>query len=285
VPPGGYLTVTWNFTALPNIVTWGILQLKYDLPLVMNGQNANNGTGGNFKGIHDLFLVDSAPVGVQQTPWVDLLKITCAAAHGRVGATQMANALTQGVHDTSIYSPGFANTVLALNSLDPRLPSGHTFNLEIWILGWMDGEPYIDACDGFATFLTICFNGMGITASNQMVCHTSMSFPTIPQTARGLKSILLDSAGGIVAVWETYEFSHHAYVVVGGLAYDPTSKRQVDLGGQTYNQPPKGWNHLGFIQTGTASPFRGTFQGLTNPLSIQQILSTLNYYDRSFTLR
>jgi hypothetical protein len=284
VPPNGYLTVTWNFSALPNYVTWGNLQLNYDLPLVMNGQNANNGTGGNFGGgAHKLFLVDSAPVDTQQTPWVDFLQYMCTAAHGYSGSTQVASKLTTWLNDNSFYTPDQPNYYFDLFNDDPRIAGGHTFDLEMLIEAWNDNETFIDSCHGFGALLAICFHGMGINAVNRMVCHPSMNFPPPPSpTARGLRTIPLKGAG--LGSYRTYDFISHAYVVSSGLAYDASAKREFNLSGQSYDQPPQGWGHTGFIQTGSAAPFRGTFQGLTNPVSIQQILSNVEYFDRSFSL-
>jgi hypothetical protein len=125
VPPNGYLTVTWNFSALPNYVTWGNLQLNYDLPLVMNGQNANNGTGGNFGGgAHKLFLVDSAPVDTQQTPWVDFLQYMCTAAHGYSGSTQVASKLTTWLNDNSFIHLISPTTTSICSMMIRELPAG-----------------------------------------------------------------------------------------------------------------------------------------------------------------
>jgi hypothetical protein len=189
------------------------------------------------------------------------------------------------LYDNSIYAPDFPAAFLSLAGGDPRAPSGHIFDLEAWIISWLDPDyVYTDACHGYSTFLTISFNSMGIAALNRMVIHPSVTYPNVLPTARLLKSVRMDPAGSFYDLGE-FAFFNHGYVVVDGLAYDATSTREKNLSGQAYNQPPKGWNHLGFIQTGTSSPFYGTFKGLTNPDSVQQILNTVLYYDRSFTLR
>lgn len=65
------------------------------------------------------------------------------------------------------------------------------------------------------------------------------------------------------ASYQDWDFVFHQYCRIGTAVWDPSVADEKDLNGTNYHAPPKAWPEAGYLQTGSTSPFLGSFQGFS----------------------
>lgn len=104
-----------TLSGLPQNVALGRIEVKYDLLLEIGGPTLyDNGTSDGFETWEWLYVVDAAPVGLQQVPWIDFLNFSCRWAYGSSGSAvpaSMTNGMNKGTRSPDrklLYSPAQA---------------------------------------------------------------------------------------------------------------------------------------------------------------------------------
>lgn len=90
--------------------------------------------------------------------------------------------------------------------------------------------------------------------------HESQSYILVPRRFITNEYCPMGSDATQISNYQTITFTYHQINQIGGLAYDSALALQYDLSGNTYLEPPRGFNWIGYWQT--SDPYSSFFYGL-----------------------
>jgi hypothetical protein len=231
---GTWTVATLDITGLPNHVSKG--QISYDFSV--DGSGPTGGGGRNWP----TYLVDSTPLGVQDSPWLEVLDDGCAWAEGLAGADNCRAACTTAMFDQEpfYFTEGTPQYFVTTGStrhyeltefLDDRLDPGQEIGESKDISGYLHivfcalGDPsYLEEQkkSGGGDFRTNSICTMGEGRSNPA----------------NYASITID---------------YHQVVMLDGgstdYVYDATAAQLYTLVGTQYRNTPNKWEVNGYWQT------------------------------------
>jgi hypothetical protein len=259
-----YQDFTLSLTDVPNYVAVGQIQVKFELLLTYEGVTKNHGTLGYFHNWDRLYLVDSAPVDLQEVPWTDFLEYTCRWAFGAAGASEVRRELTRGMHYSNrspnnrvIYNGG-----QVANYFDP-VNASYSYMLTDMVSSLSTSQwTYMD-CQDFAGGLWLAFESHGIEPRFDLVERWNGSsvpgaFYTWPMCRAGFDSTDAGDFGQTdLGNYESFGFSFHCVIAEDGERFDASCSYLWNPTHTTWMNPVWEWGVSPHWQNWSDSEYRG----------------------------
>jgi hypothetical protein len=257
---GGTQTFTLGFSGLPEHVALGQLQIKYNLPLNDGLMNYDNGTNGGWATWEWVYIVDSAPDGLQEVPWADFLNYTCRWAYGADGEEDVLIKMTRGMHYSNRspahrlgYDPGQEWLYISYGETRKLWLARFTYHLDTNDYVWLD-------CHEFAQLLRAAFHTQGYDGeANQytkMVWNTgTQTWQAAPFVTNELCVASFDSTNS--SNYSNMTFVSHVVVAVSGTRFDASCSYLKDTAGSTYMNPPTFWPYPEWWQNQVGTSYFG----------------------------
>lgn len=190
--------------------------------------------------INDLYITNSAPVGVQSPVWEEIVRKTCNACFGDSTVSDCAMHCTTGLYLSGeiIYTSNLPKYYFVQDS---------TFDLKQYLVDLSSGKVTCD-CRDTSSMLQIWMNSQGVGASMEEMYAPLNSKGQIQKFVTNR----ICPIGGNPAVDSQYgnsSWNFHQFTTVSGRAYDACTAFLVDLGGNLYRKSATSWDMLGYWQT------------------------------------
>jgi hypothetical protein len=240
----GYCALNVQLSNLPNFVSLGRIQVKYNLPLTeaVTGATGNNGTGTGYESWEMMYRLDSSPVGLLAVPWVDFLDYTCRWAYGSAGSGMVKTNMTYGMHYSN-------RTPTHRLKYDPTQPWDYLKQNQITgqfmfmcydFVSAMNSSEYVSLdCNGFGTVLSQAMASQGVASDTMGHYFYQDGTGYIDFVTNRLCRAGQDST--ITSYDVPLNFTHHTMTCMEYARYDASSSYLYKLDGSIHKNPVAGW--------------------------------------------